>query len=154
METQKIDDIAIVDLIKRAGVARNSFYRNFKSKRDIVAQRLIVLIQEWGREFEEQNDAEPDASKILESLLRHYDKYRDFYLLIYRHGLSDMIYDTIRFACRMDEAQNNLERYLKAMFAGMFWGWIDEWLRQGMPETPDEILRLAAQANGGSNAPV
>jgi len=40
-------------------------------------------------------------------------------------------------------ASNNLERYSKAMFAGAVFGWLDEWARQGMPETPDEIALLS-----------
>ena len=58
-----------------------------------------------------------------------------------------MIYETIRSACKLDEAQNNIERYFKSMIAGMIWGWIDEWMRQGMPEDPDEIALLSAQMN-------
>lgn len=43
-----------------------------------------------------------------------------------------------------DEAQTNLERYGKSTFAGMIRGWIDEWMRCGMPESPDEIALLSA----------
>lgn len=57
-----------------------------------------------------------------------------------------MIHETIRAACKLDEAESNLERYAKSMFAGMIWGWIDEWMRQGMPETPDELNLLTTQA--------
>lgn len=35
----------------------------------------------------------------------------------------------------------------KSMIAGMIWGWVDEWMRQGMPETPEEIVLLTAQLN-------
>ena len=48
-------------------------------------------------------------------------------------------------ACKLDEAQNNMERYAKSMVAGMLFGWVDEWMRQGMPETPEEIVLLTAQ---------
>ncbi|MGN1369403.1 MAG: hypothetical protein ACI4WX_11070 [Aristaeellaceae bacterium] len=58
-----------------------------------------------------------------------------------------MIYETIRWATKMDDAQNNMERYAKSMTAGMIFGWVDEWMRQGMPETPDEIILLFAQKN-------
>lgn len=141
MEKHPIDNITITELTKLAGVGRVSFYRNFDSKKDVISKYLITLIQEWGTDFESLND----ISLFSDSLIRHYYKYKDFYLLLYRQGLSNMIYETLRLACKLDEAQNNLERYGKSMFAGMLFGWLDEWMRQGMTETPDEIALLSAQ---------
>ena len=143
METMPFDEIAITDLVKKAGVGRVSFYRNFEGKKDVLKKHLILLIEEWGKEFE----ALGDPQKFSDTLLRHYYKYKDFYLLLYRQGLAEMIYETIRSACKLDEAQNNIERYFKSMIAGMIWGWLDEWMRQGMPEDPDEIALLSAQMN-------
>jgi hypothetical protein len=56
-----------------------------------------------------------------------------------------MIYETLRLATKLEEAQNNVERYIKSLTAGVLFGWIDEWMRQGMPETPEQILALMAQ---------
>ena len=143
MENTPFEDIAITDLVKKAGVGRVSFYRNFKSKKDILAKHLVILLEEWGKEFESLGD----PSKFSDSLVRHYYKHKDIYLILYKQGLSDMIYETIRGAMKLHEAQHNLERYAKSMIAGMIWGWLDEWMRQGMPEDPDEIALLSAQMN-------
>lgn len=53
-----------------------------------------------------------------------------------------MIYENLRVACRLQEAQSTPERYRKSMFAGMLFGWLDEWMRQGMPESPEELALL------------
>lgn len=143
MSEREIDDIQITEIIARAGVSRNSFYRNFKSKRDVISQRLISLIREWGREFEERG--EPEALWI--TLLAHYQKYADIYLLLYRRGMSSMIYETIRYACKTEEAQSNIESYFKSLTAGMIWGFVDEWMRRGMPESPEELVLIASQMN-------
>ena len=143
MENTPFEDIAITDLVKKAGVGRVSFYRNFKSKKDILAKHLVILLEEWGKEFESLGD----PSKFSDSLVRHYYKHKDIYLMLYKQGLSDMIYETIRGAMKLHEAQHNLERYAKSMIAGMIWGWADEWMRQGMPESPDEIAMLTSQTN-------
>ena len=143
MENTPFEDIAITDLVKKAGVGRVSFYRNFESKKDVLAKHLVILLEEWGKEFE----ALGDPNKFSDSLVRHYYKHKDVYLMLYKQGLSDMIYETIRGAMKLHEAQHNLERYAKSMIAGMIWGWIDEWMRQGMPESPDEIALLSNQIN-------
>lgn len=58
-----------------------------------------------------------------------------------------MIYENLRMACSLNEAQSNIERYGKSMFAGMLFGWLGEWRRQGMPEEPDKLTLLMAKLN-------
>ncbi|MGM9647803.1 MAG: TetR/AcrR family transcriptional regulator [Eubacteriales bacterium] len=140
MKKRQLDRISVCQLVDKAGVGRASFYRNFESKQDVLKQYLTKLIREWGKEFEERGD----PTYFSESLMWHYYKYKDIYLLLYKQGLSAMVYETIRWGTRMEEAQNNIERYGKATVAGMIFGWVDEWMRQGMPETPDEIIALTA----------
>lgn len=143
MEKYPFDEISISQICQEAQVGRASFYRNFESKRDIIKKHLLVLIQEWGKEFEETGD----KNAFSETLLKHYYKHKDFYLLLYRQGLSAMIYENLRATCKLDEAQSNLERYGKSMFAGLLFGWLDEWMRQGMPESPNELILLTTQLN-------
>ena len=138
MNEKPISNIAITELVERAGVARVSFYRNFTSKENVIEQYLMLLIREWGREFEEK----ADPSLFAVTLLNHFYVHKEFYLLLYKQNLSSMIYENIRGACQLDAASNNFDRYSKAMFAGAVFGWLDEWLRQGMPETPEEIILL------------
>ena len=138
MKGNSLSEISITEIVERAGVARVSFYRNFSSKEDVIKKHLGILICEWGKEFEEKGD----PGYFAESLLKHFYKHREFYLLLYRHELSAMIYENLRDACDMKSAQTNLERYTKSMFAGAIFGWLDEWARQGMPETPEEIVLL------------
>lgn len=142
METQGLEEISVVELVERAGVSRNSFYRNFTSKRNVLEQYLTLLIQEWGREFE----ARGDVNALAETLLCHYRKYKELYLLLYRQELSELIYETIRSACRVTEAEERGERYRRSMFAGLIFGWLDEWMRLGMTETAEEMTRLLREA--------
>ena len=146
MEKYSFHEISISQICQEAEVGRASFYRNFESKKDVLEKHLTALIKEWEQEFEDRGE----LSYFCESLLKHYYKYKDFYLMLYRQGLSDMIYETIQWGVKIEQAQTNIERYIKSMLAGMLFGWIDEWMRQGMPETPDELLLLTAQnANPG-----
>lgn len=138
LEKKELENMSILEICNEARVGRASFYRNYTSRRNIIEKYLAVLLCEWGREFE----ACGDKDKFFETLLHHYYLHRETYLLLYRRGMSGMIYETIRNACRLDEASTGIERYNKSMFAGLVFGWIDEWIRQGMPESPDEILLL------------
>lgn len=129
MQEHSFGSISITNLVELAGVARVSFYRNFTSKEDVIKQHLDFLIQKWGAEFEKTGS--PDT--FSESLANHYYKYRDFYLLLYRHNLSAMIYENIREALHIDSVDEQNERFRRAVWAGAIFGWLDEWARQGMP---------------------
>lgn len=142
MNTQDFDTISIQELTDNAGVGRASFYRNFKSKQDVLAQHLSDLLVEWGKDFEVKGDKD----YFNESLFRHFYKHKNVYLLLYQQGLSNLIYDSIRQAFKFDESANNIERYVKSTFAGLIFGMVDEWMRQGMQESPEELLFLIAQA--------
>lgn len=142
MKKQPLDAITITALVKTAGVSRVSFYRNYTDKQDIIKQHLRKLMNEWGDDFEKNNNG--DMNYFSESLLHHYYKNKDFYLLLYQHELSNLIYENLRTACKLEEARNPIERYLKAMIAGTIFGWVDEWLRLGMKESPAELITLTA----------
>lgn len=151
MQKKPLAEISITELTRTAGVGRVSFYRNFESKQAVLARKLGLLLQEWGADFE----AHGDEKYFAESLFRHYYRHRDVYLLVYRQGLSALIYDSIRAACKLEEAANPIERYVRSTMAGMVFGMVDEWMRGGMRETPDEILQLAAalEASGPQKQP-
>lgn len=100
MEKYPFQEISITQICQEAEVGRASFYRNYESKQDILTKHLSLLMKEWGKAFESHGD----PSYFAESLLRHYDQYKQFYLLLYRHGMSNMIYETIRNACQLDMA--------------------------------------------------
>lgn len=138
MKHTDVEDISVSDLVKRAGVSRNSFYRNFTSKRNVLEQYLSRLMREWGAEFE----ARGEVDALAETLLCHYEKHREVYLLLYRRGLSELIYETVRKACGVTETEERGERYRRSMFAGLVFGCVDEWMRRGMRENAVEIVRL------------
>ena len=124
LKEKSLNEISISEICETAGVGRMSFYRNYESKEDVIKKQLLQLIQEWEKDYEGKND----PTYFSESLLRHYYKHKDFYLLLYNQGLSNMILEALRVSVKLEEANNNLERYAKSMIAGMIWGWVDDCL--------------------------
>ncbi|MCD8120329.1 MAG: TetR/AcrR family transcriptional regulator [Lachnospiraceae bacterium] len=141
MENKPLEDITVTELVKKAGVGRVSFYRNFESKEDVLRKQLDSLLEEWGEDYNSRND----PAYFLESLLNHYYTNKDFFLLLYRRGLSTLMYESIRQVMKIDESENNIERYAKSTIAGLIFGAVDEWMRLGMKETPQEIIFLTSQ---------
>lgn len=141
MGEKPFNDISISELCDIAGVGRASFYRNFETKEAVLEKRLEEIWYDWAKDYENKNE----RSYFIESLLKCFYKYKDFNLLLYRHNLSNLIYEVVRWGAKIDESESNVESYVKSTLAGFVFGLADEWMRRGMPETPEQILALAAQ---------
>ncbi len=144
MEQKPISNISVSELCELAGVGRASFYRNFETKEAVLEKYLEKIWHEWAKDYESKNE----ESYFIESILKCFYKYKEFNRLLYRHNLSNLIYEVVRWGAKIDESANNVESYIKSMAAGFVFGLADEWMRRGMQETPEQILILAAQLDG------
>lgn len=140
MTTHEFENITITDIVNEAGVGRASFYRNYTSKEDVLKKHLLRLLKEWGTDFEVQ--CNPDW---LTSLLWHFYNHKDLYILLYKSDLSHLILENIRAISGPKPEQDNMHAYFSAFFCGGLFGWIDEWIKRDMKETPDEIMVLSKE---------
>ena len=141
LREKSLEEINITDLVQKAGVGRVSFYRNFKSKEDVIVRYLDKLTTEWGSEFEKKENP-----NIVRDLFCHFYEHKDLLNLLYRAGLSHLLFSSIRDICGPKEEMDNPHAYWQALLSGAIFSWCDEWIRRGMQETPDEMARIAALA--------
>lgn len=146
MQTKSFDSITITDLTKRAGVGRVSFYRNFESKEDVLRKHLQELLAAWSQWFEGQTEC-----SFPEAILEHYYAHSELYLLLYRQGLSHISLQSVKDACGPKPEQPNALAYAAAFIAYGLYGWIEEWFKRGMQESPSEMARLFEQAQQAGN---
>lgn len=137
LELQDINKISIRDLCAHAGVGRASFYRHFTSKEDVIQKYATKLLMEWGRNFE--INPESKASIVFESLFQHLMDHSDFYTLLYKANMADIILQAIKDKIQMSSSRPNSDAYEKSFFAFGIYGWINEWVQRGMNESPEEL---------------
>ena len=51
LEGKSLSDIRITEIIERAGVARASFYRNYRTKEDVLVTLIRDVIERFGEEM-------------------------------------------------------------------------------------------------------
>ena len=51
MKRKQYHKITVTDIVREAGVSRNSFYRNFQSVEEIITQFLEQKTSKWWSEF-------------------------------------------------------------------------------------------------------
>lgn len=140
MEEQELSAISISELVRRAGVGRASFYRNYASKEDVLRQESDRLTARWGQQFEQTPHSAPN--EVLITLLDFYKLHSSFYLALYRAGLSQIILDTILQATIITPEMPNALAYTKSAVGYMIYGWVIEWIHRGMQESGTELARM------------
>lgn len=143
LKEKPLQEISIKELTERAQVGRVSFYRSYESKEDILKQESDRLVREWAREFENGPDSSPE--NLFPSLFDFYRKHKDFYIILYKAGLSEVLLETIHQTIQITPDMPNLEAYMKSFWAYGIFGWLVEWIRRGMPETGEELRQLLKQ---------
>ena len=124
MRKKEFDRIKITEIIQKSGVSRSAFYRNYKTKEDIIQE----LVSEFVTLFEAKNTHSLTANWQLgfDYFLEHREKLN----LILRSGLEHLL---------LNEANKNLdysrgEDFVQAMNNGMIYNVIIYWAKCGMRE--------------------
>lgn len=141
--------LTITELIEKSGVARASFYRNFKSVEEIIEYGIQQMTQRY---LEEKPFLMEDFRnrEVLLYKFQFYQKYANL-VLAFQHAkvtttLLDIITDCEIDACG-DRPTHSLSKYELYFFSGAFYNMMLCWLEGGMKETPeamaDKFLRIA-----------
>lgn len=133
MKTQPFAQITITDIVKKAGVGRVSFYRNFAGKEDVLLTYLNEAAQEWWRTFPRER------SDYLRGVLEHCGDIREPILLLYRQGLGTLLWQNLRELIGPSPEDDTVRAYQKSCLVGALFGVLSEWIRRDMVESPAEL---------------
>ena len=140
MKTESFNSITISDLVAKADVGRASFYRNYRTKEDVLHEEAERLKKEL--KTIRKNDNPYDVRLILIRTLDFYKLHTDFYITLYNSGLKQMIQDSIVDESLISDNQPAPLAYTASAFSYLIYGWIIEWIRRGMKETSDELIAM------------
>ena len=140
MKTESFNSITIIDRVAKADVGRASFYRNYRTKEDVLHEEAERLKKEL--KTIRKNDNPYDVRLILIRTLDFYKLHTDFYITLYNSGLKQMIQDSIVDESLISDNQPAPLAYTASAFSYLIYGWIIEWIRRGMKETSDELIAM------------
>lgn len=142
--------LTVSELIEKSGVARASFYRNFKS----VEELIDYGIQKMARCYHEGRpllDKNPHSRAVMLYKFQFYKEYADLVLAFHRAKVATTLLDVItdcEIAACGDMSINSISKYELYYFSGAFYNMLLCWLEGGTKETPedmaDEFLRIVS----------
>lgn len=82
MKNTNFEEINIKSICELAEINRSTYYRNFKSKEDIIKYKLRCIMDEYIEEF--QSKSNPTKKEYLLCILETFTKYESFLKIIYK----------------------------------------------------------------------
>lgn len=140
--------LTVTELIEKSGVARASFYRNFKSVEELIDYGIEQMAIRY-HEGKPSCDGDFHSRDVMLYKFRFYQKYAELVLAFHHAKMGTTLLDIItecEIAARGDMPASSISRYELYYFSGAFYNMLLCWTEGGMKETPeamaDEFLRI------------
>lgn len=144
MYQKSFSDITISELIRNAGVARVSFYRNYDSKEDVLLTLIDDVLEQF-REAIDSNEAEYYTYQNVLKSFRFFKIYGDFVLDLYHFGYGSILLEKLnRFHEEIAGTMPNtsIEKYGLYMYMGALFNTAIVWLQNGTKESEENITDI------------
>ncbi len=130
LEDHELSDISVSQICQTAQVSRNSFYRNFESREDVLARHISALLESWSEAY--QGRATGSNAEMYGSLFAFLKKNAGLLLLLKRRGLFHLFERAFMENWGPKAELENVAAYTVAFVSYGTYGWIEEWIARGM----------------------
>ncbi|MGM9662303.1 MAG: TetR/AcrR family transcriptional regulator [Oscillospiraceae bacterium] len=144
MEKKSLADIHVSEIVKGAGVARASFYRNYCSKEDV----LITLVRDVLEAFYQESHLEQGTIYTYDNVLlsfQYFRRYRKYMLDLYRSGFMSVVLEELNHFHENIEGNmpsSSIERYHLYMYTGALLNTALVWLAADDQTSPEDMARF------------
>lgn len=148
LEKTALSEITITDIVKKAGVSRGAFYRNYTSKEDILHSiSMQYATAAFLKMHAFRDDTEPSNYWIglFDCALEH----RSFYDLIAQNDLSYIFTYCTKHLVDMAQIPESINKYSLSYIIGAVSSVFEVWVKNGMKDSPKEMADYLAELTGG-----
>lgn len=150
MMIKPYSEITITEIANNAEVVRRTFYRNYKSKEEVIEYYLLNLVKGLAIEFIKIEDVNPYNISIV--YFNYMSKYSSFFQILDENNLFTLLLDVgENFIPKLnktskkdlgDEFDEQFLDYYHAFNVSGMWFVLMRWIRKGMVESPEELALI------------
>lgn len=141
LKSNSLDNISITDIVRHAGVSRNSFYRNFKDKEDILRRYIVNETECWQEEIHKKHKSMLDSGEFILLLLEHLYDYRHLTSFLMRDKKMYLLEEEFDYRLKK-RLESESDPWHIAFLAGGLYKIFLYWAETGYQKTPQEIASL------------
>lgn len=143
LEKKDLKKITISELVKRAGVSRAAFYRNYGSKEEILKSIFEASIAKITKSLDGYN-LKTDLYQVWVYLLKEVKKEAKIISLAidynFEQVLTKAVYDFLEK--RNGSSSNGAGSYLNSFWSSAIVSVISKWVKDGMKTPAEKIAKL------------
>lgn len=145
IQEKPIEKLSIAEIVQKAGVGRATYFRAFHSKKEAITFKFIKMWEQY---------CALNGIKIWDSFdlanAQHFFAYnysiRHILEIVYRAGLQEAIHESFYSIMLTMERRSDVPRlYREKFYAHGLYGLLDEWVKRGFRETPEEMAQTITQ---------
>lgn len=137
------DKITVTELVKRSGVSRMSFYRNYKTKEDVISD-ICADLEKLLSESLAGKTAETDIKQWFIGFFGKVRTYEKEVTLLFGANMPQSM--SFKLLCSVIDVLMKLsdkeDEYMVYAWVGALTGIVLRWLSGGMKESPEEMAEL------------
>lgn len=144
MREKPFEKISIQEIADVSGVGRATWFRNFSGKSDALTFKLIISWNRWSDEHNVAVRNKFTMKNAADFFLFNFE-IRNIIQVIYTAEMQSALYDAFYQVMMPAHGADPMECYQARFFSYGLFGLLDEWVRRGFKETPDEMARIFCQ---------
>lgn len=147
MATELFEQITVTAIIRKSGVSRGGFYRNYASKEDVlreIGEGLFEYLLDFVSKYKINENPMEWYREFFQTIAEHKEEYK---LLIRAKVPTGFVFqfDEERLLHEMQKDESILERYRALAIVKTLSEIALAWFRDGMKETPEEMAWVMLQ---------
>lgn len=141
MKEKPFSKITVNEIAQAAGVNRSTWFRNFDAKNEALTFKLVRLWYRWADDhgMKERCRYTPDNAK---DFFAFNDSIQELLSEIYREGLQACVYNAFYQVMMPQYGADPAECYEARFYSYGLFGLLDEWIKRGFCETPEQITAI------------
>ncbi|SDB50115.1 TetR/AcrR family transcriptional regulator [Butyrivibrio sp. INlla16] len=149
MGEKSFDKITITDLVRRSGVSRTAFYRNYSSKEEILSDIKENLIERVSVIFDSVMSGE-DLHKWFLGCFDLIEKEKKMIDLLLKANISvDTLFEGKSFLEKFYPAKTTEQKYYLVAAEAAFQDVLLKWFKDGMQESKEEMSEICVTVFSG-----
>lgn len=145
MKEQSFSEISITDIIRKAGVSRASYYRNYSSKEDILEKFLQKITIEYSNALSKYDPGTESYESWLELLSQTRTLAPQFKLLL-QAGFGEKILDSFISQCNKFNNETNPGLFITNCYiAGGIYSVLSQWVLNDMMIADDTVAEICSE---------
>lgn len=144
MQEKTLSEITVTEIIDRAKVARASFYRNYRSKLDVITVFISDILERF-RNGREMTSINYRSHQYVKKVLIYFRTYAQYLVDLYNANLISLVIDGVnafQAALEGDALVSPYKKYSVSIYGGALFNMALEWARGGCTEPVEDMVDI------------